>query len=84
MHGSPDVARLRGGQAGAEDGTEQQAAEQGGNAEDFAKEQMEYWKSLSKEQQDQILEAMTPQERAATEAFLAGKPQLTVSDESVK
>ena len=43
--------------------------QEGGAAdvESYMKEQMDYWKSLSKEQQEELLSKMSPQERANAE-----------------
>ena len=53
-------------------------------AESYMKEQLEYWNSLSKEQQDELLSKMSPEERANAEAFVSGKPlTMTITEESL-
>ena len=59
---------LRGGADAAAAGTPQDA----GDAEAYMKEQLDYWNSLSKEQQDAILANMSPEERANAEGEFRG------------
>ena len=68
-------------------GADAAAAPQEGDAaqaESYMKEQLEYWNSLSKEQQDELLSKMSPEERANAEAFVSGKPlTMTITEESL-
>ena len=53
-HNSPS---LRGGSAPQDEA----------QADDYMKEQLDYWNSLSKEQQEELLSKMSPEERANAE-----------------
>ena len=55
-HNSPSM-HLRGGSAPQDEA----------QADDYMKEQLDYWKSLSKEQQEELLSKMSPEERANAE-----------------
>jgi len=72
---------LRGGADAAAPTQEAETAQ----AQDHMKEQLDYWNSLTKEERDDLLSKMTPEERANAEAFVSGKPlQMTISAESLK
>ena len=56
MRNSPSM-HLRGGSAPQDEA----------QADDYMKEQLDYWNSLSKEQQEDLLSKMSPEERANAE-----------------
>lgn len=45
--------------------------------------QLAYWNGLTQEQQQQLLDGMSSEERKMTEAFVSGKPTMTISKESL-
>ena len=78
---APPSMSLRGGSDAAPAPQEAETAQ----AQAHMKEQLDYWNTLTKEQQDDLLSKMSPEERANAEAFVSGKPlTMTISAESLK
>jgi hypothetical protein len=74
--GTVPAMTLRGGSA--TDAAAAAPKQDASDAEAYMKEQLDYWNSLSKEQQEELLKNMSPEERANAEGELPRRPVLRV------